>query len=135
LFQVSDSTEPLNQWPRGQRTLTLSTGPSDDWTAYLRSTSAGSPHLTAPCSSIYAGQSMKIMPVSTASPIRSMPSRAAQDVHLGSRHAPAVDRVPGGPSPPGRNKSSMGKEHPLSHLIRRSVHFFKLIPGASARDR
>jgi hypothetical protein len=101
LSQVSDADGPLNQWPPGQRILALSTGPSDDWTAYLCSTSAGSPHLTAPCSSIYAGQSMKIMPVSIATPIPA--GRLAA-------HAPGPD------------KSSTGKEHSLAHLIHPRRH-------------
>jgi hypothetical protein len=116
LSQVSDSTGPLNQWPRGQRTLALSSGPSDDRTAYRYSTSAGSPHLTAPSSSIYSGQSMKIMSVSTATPAQSIPA-APHWTAPGSRHAPAAGRAHGGPSPPGRNKSSTEKEHLLAHLI------------------
>ena len=80
--QVRDSTGPLNQWPRGQRILALSRGPPDDRTAYLCSTSAGSPHLTAPCSSIYAGQSMKIVSVSIKVPRSANALCAARDGHL-----------------------------------------------------
>src|SRR6201996_6924483 len=104
LSQVSDSTEPLNQWPRGQRILALSTGPSDDWTAYLCSISAGSPHLSAPCLSIYAGQSIKITSVFTAAPIRSMPGGTAPAGHLAAQAPRAAT-------------SSYGEEHSLTHLI------------------
>lgn len=62
------STGQLYQWPSGQRILTLSTGPLDDSTVYLSCTSAGSPHLTAPWSSWYSGQSRNITLLAIAMP-------------------------------------------------------------------
>src|SRR5215470_7537388 len=68
LTQVSDSSGPLNQWPTGHRIFMLSSGPSDDWTTYWSSTSAGSPHRSAPWLSRYAGQSRNIISLSTSRP-------------------------------------------------------------------
>src|SRR5690242_15196577 len=39
---------PLNQWPRGHLILALGSGPSVEPRVYRSSTSAGSPHRTAP---------------------------------------------------------------------------------------
>jgi hypothetical protein len=58
--QVSDSSGPLKQWPRGHRTLALSSGPSVEDTVYRYSTAAGRPHLAVPCLSMYSGQSINI---------------------------------------------------------------------------
>jgi hypothetical protein len=49
LGSISDSIGPLNQWPSGHRIFALSIGPSEDSTVYRYSTSAGSPHRSAPC--------------------------------------------------------------------------------------
>jgi hypothetical protein len=51
---------PLNQWPRGHLILALSSGPSVDLMVYRASTSAGSPHRTAPSRPRNAGQSTSI---------------------------------------------------------------------------
>jgi len=51
---------PLNQWPRGHLILALSSGPSVDLIVYHVSTSARSPHRTAPSWPRNAGQSTSI---------------------------------------------------------------------------
>ena len=51
---------PLNQWPRAHLILALSSGPSVDLMVYRASTSAGSPHRTAPSWPRNAGQSTSI---------------------------------------------------------------------------
>jgi hypothetical protein len=68
------STGQLYQWPSGQRILTLSRGPLDDSAVYLSSTSAGSPHLTAPWLSVYFGQSRNITLLAIAAPRSTMTS-------------------------------------------------------------
>ena len=52
LANVSDSIGPLNQCPRGQRILALSSAPSVEFIRYRSCTSAGSPHRTEPVLSI-----------------------------------------------------------------------------------
>ena len=69
---ISDSSGPLNQWPRGHRILALSSGPSVEVTVYRCSTSAGSPHV---------GQSMNVTRVSTAAPCK--PVRRVRSVNGG----------------------------------------------------
>jgi hypothetical protein len=54
------SMGPLNQWPRGHLILALSSGPSVDPMVYHVSTSARSPHRTAPSWPRNAGQSTSI---------------------------------------------------------------------------
>jgi len=81
--QVSDSSGPLKQWPRGHRILALSSGPSVEETAYRYSTAAGSPHLAAPCLSMYSGHSRNITlsigtPVPFGGARASLPMRSAQ---------------------------------------------------------
>ena len=51
---------PLNQWPRGHLILAPSSGPSVDPIVYHISTSAGSPHRTAPSRPRKAGQSTSV---------------------------------------------------------------------------
>jgi hypothetical protein len=70
---MSDSTGPLNQWPRGHRILTPSIGPSLDPSVYRYSTSAGSPHRTAGCRSRYSGQSRNNTAASMYAPRRLVP--------------------------------------------------------------
>jgi hypothetical protein len=60
LVTVRNSTGPLKKWPRGQRILAHSSGPLLVGPTYQYSTAAGSPHLTAPSSSVHAGQSRNI---------------------------------------------------------------------------
>jgi hypothetical protein len=62
------SIGPFNPCPRGHRILALSSGPSVDLIVYRYSTSAGSPQRTAPCLSMYAGQSRNITLASIGNP-------------------------------------------------------------------
>src|SRR5580704_5326610 len=107
---VSDSTGPLNQWPRGHRIRALSSGPSVDLIRYRSSTAAGSPHRTEPLLSIYAGQSRNIAlasigdPHSAAAPSHPAPvregtlaeseDRTARLIHLPGQKMPTVATVP-----------------------------------------
>lgn len=101
LSQVSDSSGPLNQCPRGQRILALSSGPSVDRTVYRPSTSAGSPHRSAPCLSMYAGQSRNIMWVSIKQPpfsVHRCGRPPAPDAAHPGRTSPLPVRAPNGTS-------------------------------------
>ena len=78
--QVCVSIGPFKKWPRGHRILTLSSGPSVDWSRYGSWISAGSPHRARPRASRYAGQSTNLIAlVSMKVPVPGRP-----------RHPPSV---------------------------------------------
>src|SRR5262249_58170746 len=72
VWQVRDSMGPLNQWPFGHLIMAALRGPALERMVNRHRTSAGSPHLTVPPSSRYAGQSRNIMapPLITGSACR-----------------------------------------------------------------
>jgi len=59
---------PLKKWPAGHLIVALSSGPSVESMRYLHSTYAGSPHLTLPPASRYAGQSRNVTSPFISSP-------------------------------------------------------------------
>jgi len=61
VWQVRDSTGPLDQCPAGHLIMAASRGPPVGRMTYRHLTSAGSPHLSAPCWSSQAGQSTNII--------------------------------------------------------------------------
>ena len=104
LSQVRDSIAPLNQCPAGHLILALSAGPSLELMVNWRSTSAGSPHLTAPSRSRKAGQSRNIIVVSSNHKVWCM-AVAAPALARRQRRAPGWVswRLPGVTRrPPGR---------------------------------
>ena len=71
---------PLKQCPDGHLIMTLSSGPSVEFMMNRQLTSAGSPHLTAPSRSMYAGQTRNmIWPLTIAPPSARVPPPCRAD--------------------------------------------------------